>query len=236
MIVSAAAVGATLLGSYSPLYGWGDGRANLLCMQAVLELFKAPVPADVKITLTMDGKPIAEVKLDREKLREVLALEVPAPGIAGAQTWAVTAEPAVAGLGFSLALNSWEPWPKQGVTHGLELALPAKLAGEVGKPIDIAVTAVAPSQIEVHFQHALPAGVQVDTASLQALVDAGTITRFTTADGKLDVYIPPLQPGQTFNAKYRVVPTIAGKLRSSASLIEAANEKYFVPPTEWTVR
>lgn len=231
-----ADLGATLLGSYSPIYGWGDGRANLVAMQAVLELFKAPVPADVKITLTMDGKPIAEGTLDRAKLREVLALEVSVPGIAGSHTWGVIAEPAVAGLGFSLALNSWVPWPPQTVTHGLELSLPAKVEGAVGRPIDITVNAVAPSNALVHYQHALPAGVQPDTASLQALVDAGTIARFATSDGKIDIYIAPLEPGQTFSAKYRVVPTIAGKLRSSASSIEAVNEKYFVPPTEWTVR
>ena len=231
-----ADLGATLLGSYSPIYGWGDGRANLLCMMAVIELFKAPVPADVKITLTMDGKPIAEGQLDRAKLREVLALEAPAPGIAGAHTWAVTAEPAVAGLGFSLALNSWVPWPKETVKQGLELALPPSIAGTVGKPIDIAVTAIAPSGIAIKIQQSLPAGVQVDTPSLDALVTAGTITRFTTADGKLEFEVPPLAPGQTFNVKYRVVPTLAGKLTSSASSIEAGGHQFYVPPTAWTVR
>ena len=231
-----ADLGATLLGSYSPIYGWGDGRANLLCMQAVLELFKAPVPADVKITLTMDGKPIAEGQLDRSKLREVLALEAAAPGIAGPHTWAVTAEPAVAGLGFSLALNSWVPWPKETVKQGLELALPATLVGSVGKPIDLNITAIAPSGMELHVQQSLPAGVQVDTPSLRALVEAGTISRFTTADGKLDLYVPALSPGQTFTAKVRVVPTLAGKLKSSASSIEAGGHRFDVPPTEWTVR
>lgn len=231
-----ADLGATLLGSYSPIYGWGDGRANLLCMQAVLELFKAPVPADVKITLTMDGKPVAEGTLDRSKLKEVLALEGAAPGIAGAHTWAVTAEPAVAGLGFSLALHSWVPWPKQTVQEGLELALPASLAGSVGKPIEIAVTAVAPAGMELHVQQSLPAGVQVDTPSLEALVSAGTITKFTAADGRLDLDIAPLQPGQTFTAKYRVVPTLAGKLTSSASSIESGKTRFYVPPTEWTIR
>ena len=231
-----ADLGATLLGSYSPIYGWGDGRANLLCMMAVVELFKAPVPADVKITLTMDGKPIAEGTLDRAKLKEVLALEAPAPGIAGTHEWAITATPAVAGLGYSLALNSWVPWPKQSVQQGLELSLPPALTGSVGKAINVDVTAVAPAGMDLHVQQSLPAGVQVDTPSLQALVDAGTITRFATADGKIDLYVAPLEPGKTFTAKYRVVPTLAGKLASSASSIESNGNQFFVPPTKWEIR
>jgi hypothetical protein len=231
-----ADLGATLLGSYAPVSGWGDGRANLLCMQAVLELFAAPVPADVKITLTMDGKPIAEGVLDRAKLKDVLALEAAAPGIAGAHTWAVTAEPAVAGLGFALALNSWVPWPKETVKAGLELALPPTMTGTVGKPLDITVQAIAPSGMELHVQQALPAGVQVDTPSLEALVAAGTIARFTTADGSVDLYVDPLQPGQTFTAKYRVVPTLAGKVKSAASMIASGTNKFYVPPTDWTIR
>ena len=231
-----ADLGATLLGSYSPIHGWGDGRANLLCMQAVVELFKSPVPADVKITLTMDGKPVAEGTLDRAKLREVLALEAPAPGLAGSHTWAITAEPPVAGLGFSLALHSWVPWPKQTVQQGLELALPEALTGAVGKPIDVAVTAIAPAGMPLHIQQSLPAGVQIDTPSLQALVEAGTITRFAAADGKLDLHVAPLTPGQTFAAKYRVVPTLAGKLKSAASTIRSGAHEFHVPPTAWTIR
>src|SRR5258706_5657889 len=50
-------LGATLLGSYNTFTGWGDGHANLACMRAVIDLFKTPVPANVKVTLTMDGKP-----------------------------------------------------------------------------------------------------------------------------------------------------------------------------------
>src|SRR5262249_36591938 len=146
----------TLLGSYSLDAGWGDGRANLVCMQAVVELFKTPVPNDVKITLTMDDKPLLEGALNRERLRDVLTPAAPAPGIAGKHTYAITAQPAVPGLGYSLALESWVPWDKEPVHGGLELALPAAIAATVGKPTEIAMTAVAPSGIELHIHHALP--------------------------------------------------------------------------------
>jgi hypothetical protein len=94
----------------------------------------------------------------------------------------------------------------------------------------------APSGIELHVQQALPAGVQVDRPSLEALIEAGTITRFVIADGKVDLHVAPLAPGATFTAKYRVIPTLAGKLQSAASLVEAGPTKYFVPPTIWTIK
>ena len=231
-----ADLGTTLLGSYSPVWGWGDGVGNLACMRAVLELFKSPLPQSVTITLAMDGKEIASGTFDSSQLKDVLALDGLAGGVAGAHEWSIKAEPAVPGLGFSLALQSWVPWEKQTTQNGLELALPARLTGTVGKPIEIAMTAIAPSNMPVHIRHALPAGVQVDRPSLEALVAQGVVTRFELADGKIDLHIASLQPGQTFNVKYRVIPTLAGTLRAQASLIEAGTTTFHVPPSEWTIR
>jgi hypothetical protein len=231
-----ADLGATLLGSYDPLFGWGDGRANLACMQAVLELFKSPLPPSVTITLTMDGKPLTSGTLEGAKLRDVLVLGAPAPGLAGTHTFGLTAEPAVPGLGFSLTAESWTPWPTQAVTNGLELALPATMTAAVGKPVEVKLTAIAPAGMPLHLQQSLPAGVQVDTPSLQALVDAGTIERFQAADGKLDLYVGALDPGETFAASYRAIPTLGGTLHTSASLIESGATRFYVPPTTWTIR
>jgi uncharacterized protein YfaS (alpha-2-macroglobulin family) len=231
-----ADLGTTLLGAYSPERGWGDGRANLACMQAVLALFKTPVPEGVTITLLMDGTSIASGTLDREALREVLTLEAAAPGFTGAHEWQVVAEPAVPGLGFSLSLNGWVPWEKQTTQQGLEMSLtPGPVTATVGTPVELTLTAIAPSGTEVHVVQALPAGVQLDTPSLQALVDGGSIRAFEAADGKLELFINPLAPGQTFTAKYKAIPTLAGTLRSAASTISARGVTFSVPPTEWTI-
>ncbi len=231
-----ADLGTTLLGAYSIERGWGDGRVNLVAMQAVLALFKTPLPNTVTVTLAMDGKPIVRGTLEGAKLRDVLALDGTAPGLAGAHDWQLIAEPAVPGLGYSLALDSWLPWDKQPVHAGLELALPAHLDAAVGKPLDMTITAVAPSGIALHIQQALPAGVQIDRPSLEAAVAAGTIERFVAADGALDLYAPALEPGKTFTMAYKVVPTLGGTLRSGASLIEAGPSQFHVPPTKWTIK
>lgn len=234
-----ADLGGTLLGSYSPERGWGDGRANLVCMQAVIELFKTPVPEGVKITLTMDGKPVSEGLLDRAALKEVLALEGPAPdgGFSGPHEWKLVAEPAVPGLGYALSLRGWVPWQTQTTQQGLEMSmLPASVSAEIGRPIEITLAAIAPSNTELQIMQSLPAGVQVDTPSLEALVAAGTITKFEATDGKLEMTVPGLAPGATFAATYKVIPTLVGSLRSAASSITAAGTTFDVPPATWTVR
>ena len=230
-----ADLGTTLLGSYVPAYGWGDGVTNLSCMRAILDLFKTPLPASIKITLAMDGKEISSGQFDSTQLKDVLVLDGAAGGLAGTHRWSITAEPAVAGLGFSLALNAWVPWEKQTVQRGLELQVPPKLAGKVGRPIEVPIIAIAPSNATVHIRHALPAGVQADRPSLEALVSSGQLSRFELADGKVEIYVNPMQPGQVFTAKYKVIPTLAGTLHAAASLIETGTTKFHVPPSEWTI-
>ncbi|HEY4055528.1 MAG TPA: hypothetical protein VGM39_02930, partial [Kofleriaceae bacterium] len=231
-------LGGTLLGAYSPDYGWGDGRANLACMQAVIALFKTPVPEGVHVTLQMDGKAVADGTLDRAALRDVLTLEAPVTaGFAGAHTWNLVAEPAVPGLGFSLALRGWVPWQKQTVESGLEMSVaPETVTGEVGKPVEITLNAIAPSGQEVKIVQSLPAGVQVDTPSLELLQSSGIITKFEASDGKLELTVPPLQPGATFSAQYKLIPTLSGSLRSAASTLSAAGTTFPVPPVSWTVK
>jgi Alpha-2-macroglobulin family len=232
-----ADLGATLLGSYSPAHGWGDGRANLACMQAVLALFKAQLPATVQVSLTLDGKLVATGTFDREKLRDVLVLEgATGQSVAGAHEWRVAAEPAVPGLGYSLALQSYVPWPRETVKAGLELQLPAAVTATVGKPAEVVLTAVAPSGMGLHVTHALPAGVQADRPSLEALVESGILSRFEVADGKVELYAPALDPGEVLTAKYRLIPTFAGKLQSGPSVIRAGNHEVYVPPSQWTIR
>ncbi|HEY0190928.1 MAG TPA: alpha-2-macroglobulin family protein [Kofleriaceae bacterium] len=232
-----AELGTTLLGGYALERGWGDGATNLLAMQAVAALFKQPLPASIDVALELDGQVVAHGVLAGDKRRDVLALDAAVPtGLAGAHTWKLTASPAVPGLGYALALDSWVPWDRQAVHDGLELALPARVAARVGVPSAIAVTAVAPSGLPLHVQQALPAGVQVDRPSLDALVSAGALLRYVAADGTLDLYAPALSPGQTFSVGYRLIPTLAGTLHTGASLLEAGAAQFRVPPAQWDVR
>ncbi len=234
-----ADLGATLLSSYHPSSGWGDGYTNLVCIRAVTQLFKEPVPPNVKVTLSMDGRPVAEGVLDPSKLKDVLTLEAPAPGSAGPHAWLVSAEPAVAGLGFSLTLSSYVPWKTEPATGGLDLAIALPPRASVGQPVDVTLNATAPAGMALELRHALPAGVVPDRASLDALVNAGTVTRYETEDGAVTLEVPPRAPGQPFTATYRVVPTLAGKLHAPASSVSPAGRPdllRYAAPAEWTIQ
>jgi hypothetical protein len=231
-----ADLGTTLLGAYSVARGWGDGRANGVAMRAVLALFRDPVPAAVTVTLAMDDQPIVRGTLDGARLRDVLALDGAAPGLAAPHRFTLTAEPAVPGLGYALELDSWLSWGKPGAGAGLELVLPGRVDATAGAPIPVAITAVAPSGIALHIHQALPAGVQVDAPSLEAQVASGAIQRFTASDGALDLDVPPLAPGASFALSYRAIATLAGTLHTGPSRIEAGADSFEVPPATWAIK
>lgn len=227
-----ADLGATLLAGYALPGGWGDGRTNLVAMRAVLALFSSPLPASIRVSLRCDGAEVAHGTLEGNKLHDLLALAAPAQ-LAAAHTWQVVAEPAVPGLGFALALDSWLPWTAAAMTD-LALEIAPRVTTTVGAPVELAITAAAASALPIHVRHALPAGVQADQASLQALVDDRVITRFELADGAVDLWLPAAPHAVT--AHYRAVATLAGTLHSGPSLIEAGDARVQVPPAAWTIQ
>jgi hypothetical protein len=234
-----ADLGATLLGGYSPSWGWGDGRANLVALQAVVRLFRDPVPADVMVKVLLDGKEVAAGKLSADKLKDVLVLVADVPGAPGTHEWQIAAEPPVPGLAYAFTLEQWVPWPKETVHGGLELALAVPSDMKVGKPAELSLQAAAPGDMPLLLVQALPAGVQPDTPSLQALVDGGSVTSFDTSDGSITLHVAPQTPGAVWSAKFRVVPTLAGKLHATATALSTdppGSETYYAAPPLWIIR
>ncbi|WP_224242937.1 alpha-2-macroglobulin family protein [Hyalangium gracile] len=233
-----ADLGTSLLAGYRPGWGWGDGRANLLCLQAAMALFSQPLPSQVRVVLERDGRTVTEGTFDAKALRDVLAMEAAASGSAGAHTWTVRAEPAVPGLGYSLTLGAYVPW-KAEKGAGLELAVKAPTEAKVGMPVDVTVQAASPAGMPLKLRYALPAGVQVDTPSLTRLVVEQKVSSYEVEDGALTLSLPPRGAGEPFQASFRVVPTLAGTLQGGASSLfpEAQPELVsYVPPSQWTVR
>lgn len=214
-----ADLGTWLLANYSPVYGWGDGQANLAALRAVTALFKTPVPANVKVFLEREGQPVVSGILDAAHLHDVLTLEALVPKSGGKHRWNVRAEPAVAGLGFCLTLQAHVPWRDEPAS-GLEFTSKFADRLEVGKPVELELTVAAPANTQTRLRIALPAGVQADSPSLDALVAAKTVSHFETEDGAITLHLVALLPGATFQAKLKVVPTLAGTLHAAASTLE----------------
>jgi hypothetical protein len=234
-----ADLGTSLLADYRPEHGWGDGRANLVGLQAALALFKEPLPPQVKVVLERDGQVVTEGTLDAKALHEVLALEGAVPGSAGAHTWTVRAEPAVPGLGFSLTLGAYVPWRASETGRGLELAVKGPAEVKVGLPAEITVQAAAPAGMALTLRQGLPAGVQVDRPSLDTLVRDGKVTAYEVEDGAVSLTLPPRGAAEPFNARFRVIPTLAGALQAGASSLTPVGRSdlvFHVPPSTWAVR
>jgi hypothetical protein len=233
-----ADLGASLLSTYAQALGWGGGRANRLALRAVVSLFREPLPAKVRVVLERDGQAITEGTYDAKALREVLALEAAAPGSGGAHAWTVRAEPAVPGLGFSLALAAAVPWKPES-QGGLELVVKGPTEAKVGQPAEVVVEASTPSGLALELRHGLPAGVQVDPASLDALVAEGRVSSWDAEDGAVTLQLPPRGAGEAFQARFRVIPTLAGTLQGGASSLKVVSRPdliSYVPPTIWAVR
>jgi hypothetical protein len=234
-----ADLGTSLLADYRPERGWGDGRANLVGLQAALALFKEPLPSQVSVVLERDGKVVTEGTFDAKALREVLALEGVAAGSAGKHTWTVRAEPAVPGLGFSLTLGAYVPWRASEAGRGLELAVKGPAEVKVGMPAEVTVQAASPAGMALTLRQGLPAGVQVDRASLDALVSEGRVTSYEVEDGAVSLTLPPRGAAEPFSARFRVIPTLAGSLQAGASSltpVERPELVFHVPPATWAVR
>jgi hypothetical protein len=234
-----ADLGTALLGGYSPYSGWGDGRANLVALRAVVQLFKDPVPANVKISLARDGAALVSGTLDAAKLQEVLTLVADAPGSAGPHTWTVKSDPPVPGLGFSFTLQAHVPWKDEPPTPGLELTMQMPKELQVGKASEIALVIGAPAAQPTVLKLALPAGVQADRPPLDALVSAGKLSRYESEDGALTLHLPGLSAGATFTGSVRVVPTLAGTLHADATSLTPEGRPelahLFKPPV-WSVK
>ncbi|MCY1036605.1 hypothetical protein OV207_34530 [Corallococcus sp. BB11-1] len=234
-----ADLGAFLLAHYSPGYGWGDGQANRVGLRAALALFRQPLPSQVRVTLERDGKVVTEGTYDAKALREVLSLEAAAPGSAGTHAWTVRAEPAVPGLGFSLTLAATVPWKRE-AQGGLELTVDGPTQARVGQLSDVRVVVGAPSSLPLRFQQELPAGVQVDAASLDALVSSGRAESWEVQDGLLSLRIAPRTEGAApVQVAFRVLPTLAGTLQAGASRLDVPGQPgitSLLPPTTWAVR
>jgi hypothetical protein len=228
-------LGARLLSSYDPAQGFGDGRTNLAALTAVLALFAEPLPARVTITLTQDGRLLGERTLEGPKLREVLAVELPLSDPRGPHRYEIRAEPAVAGLGYALAIQGHVPW-KAAPPAGLELAIETPRQAQVGKASEIQVRAAAPAGLPFTIRHGLPAGVQPDLASLDALTADHSVASHHQQDGAIILEVAARAAGEAFSARYRVIPTLAGKLGASASSITAGAHHQDVPTRRWLVR
>ena len=230
-----ADLGATVLGAWRPGSGWGDGRADLLCLQATLQLFKAPIPAEVQVTLRRDGQVVGEGVLSPGKSRDLLVIDTAAGSVASGSTWQIEASPAVPGLGYALKLTGWAPWTQRRGGGGIELDLEQPSRWRVGVSSSVVATIAAPAGVHLHLRQELPAGVQADEDSLERLI-GGPVTSWNTEEGAVELDITSADSGLT-TLSWGLVPTLAGALSSGAIqlTVDGYPDAATLVPTTWRI-
>lgn len=233
-----ADLAAGVLGAWSPTRGWGDGRADLWGTRAVTTLLRAPLPEEIVVVVERDGQEQARGALTGARRTELLLLEVPGDRAAGSHEWTVRAEPAVPGLGFTFALQSWVPWPPPAADQGVEVQVQPPDGLQVGRPGTLTLAIAAPRNQALEVEQPLPAGVQADADALSGLVAAGLLTAYEVEDGLLRLSTAP-QDATAFTLELPVVATLAGTVHAGATLATPLGRPdlvYAVPGAAWTVR
>lgn len=230
-------LGAYLLSHYTPYSGWGDGQTNLAALTAVVAVFRAPLPGQVRVVLEQDGRVIAEGTVEPKQAQDLRSFEARGEKLSSG-AFTVRAEPAIPGLGFRLERESWVPW-KAEAPSGLELAVTVPASFRVGEAATLQLTAAGPAHSAWSLRTALPAGVQVDRPALDAQVSAGALAGYEVEDGAITLQVPPRGPGQPFQTQLRVFPTLAGRLNAAASSLEVEGRPglaAYAPSGTWLIR
>jgi hypothetical protein len=151
----------------------------------------------------------------------------------------VTSDASVAGLGFTLDVTGYAPWKEERGSKGLAMLARTAKDLHVGVPSDVSLDVRAPAGEAFTVRYALPAGVEPNTASLEELKASPAITDYAVEGQTVRFEVAEIEPGETARLRFRVVPTLAGRLHSGASSIELANRTDVtanVPPSTWVIR
>ncbi len=204
---------AALLGSYRPGRGFGDGLTGLVALEALAAVFDEPLPETVQVRLSVDGQELMTRAMTLAGNFDPLVAGAPAPALAGPHSYRIEATPAVPGLAFTLTQTAYLPWEGDPDAEGFSLKVSAGGPSAVGETLPCRLQAAVPGGEPFQLSLELPAGVEVEQRSLQALVSQGSILAFDASEGRLELSAPALASGAVFDATVELVPTLAGSLQ-----------------------
>ncbi|MCB9777233.1 MAG: hypothetical protein H6742_01550 [Alphaproteobacteria bacterium] len=233
----AADLAAGVLGAWRAGFGWGDGQTDLVATQAVARLLRDPLPDEISVVVSRDGEEVTRGVLTGDRRSELLVLDAAGGSARGMHRWSVRAEPAVPGLAFSFALQSWVPWPDADPAAGVEVELDLPAGMRVGRKAGLQLSIAAPARTALDVELPLPAGVQVDGDALDALVSAGDLSGWNSQDGLLELSLPG-RDATSWRATIPVVPTLQGTLHAAAvqvTLPLRPDLELATPQGVWTV-
>jgi hypothetical protein len=222
---------ATVLAAWRPGRGWGHGATDIAALRVVTELLGERPPERVTLSLKRGEETVYEETIAASALRSVHVVERSIAAEGGA--WTLAATPAVPGLGFSLEHRARDPWTDPPTTRGLELVQTVPRRARVGEKaaLELVVASTRGASVEVAVH--LPAGVQPDAAGLDDL-KGPTLLGWEADDEELRLELRTGADGLA-RLSVPVVPTLAGRLSSGATIIEKGHQQTIIAPKKWTV-
>lgn len=218
-----------LLQGYAPGAGFGAGAADVLVLDALLGALP-PAPRPVEVSLLLDGQIVARGTVDPGQPKLPVRL-MAQPG-AGAHTITLQTASEVPGLGFAATLRDWVPWTGSEALPGVDVEVdvgPMRL----GREGTVTVTLAAPSGVGVDVVVPLPAGAQVDAASVRD--PAGAVTATVRPDAVL-LHARPFGAGEIVSVTIPVQPAFAGRFATAPVQVSAdRGAGVALAPPAWTV-
>jgi hypothetical protein len=222
---------ATVLAAWRPGWGWGHGATDIAALRVVTQLLGERPPERVTLSLKRGEQTIYEETIAASELRSVHVVERSIDPAGGA--WTLAATPAVPGLGFSLEHRARDPWTDPPTTAGLELVQTVPRRARVGEKAELELVVASTRGAAVSVALHLPAGVQPDAAGLDDR-KGSTLLGWEADDEELRLELRTGADGLA-RVSVPVVPTLAGRLSSGATVLEKTGRQTILAPEQWTV-
>ncbi|MBK8011159.1 MAG: hypothetical protein IPK13_07390 [Deltaproteobacteria bacterium] len=230
-----------VLGAYRAGAGFGDGRANMLGLRALLLAFRTPIPDRIEISAFLDDQPLASTTLRGDRRKDVAILSAATPTAGGEHRWRLEASPPVPGLGFTMSIETHRLGTapaSEASARDKAVSLLVSAAGplKVAESQMITVRAVAPARSALTIECFLPSGLVPSTRSLEQLVTAGVLNRFELRETG-PILFASTGSSPEFEASFLVTPKFSGRLNTGTSRLLIAGTPVAVSaPAPWAIQ
>lgn len=228
--VVSADFAALLLQGWSPERGFGAGRADALCLSAVIEALGG-APAALEVSLLLEGQPVASATLDPSQPFVPARLSAETQG----QDVSVTLSSSfgVPGLSFLATRTSYVPWSEQDRLSGVEVEVESGPL-RVGVEGELKVTLSAPSGASVRLELPLPSGTAAGEEAQGLALEAGA--SLVERSDRLEVWTRAFEPGEVMEIRIPVVPSFAGRFGTAPMLVSTGGTApVALRPIPWQV-
>lgn len=227
-------LGSSLMSTWTPTVGFGDGQTGLVVLGALARLMAEPPPESVEVILSGNGRELLRRRLELAGGFEPALLELPASTEPLPTSWRVEASPAVPGLSFAITRTDWIPSPLES-RESDRIRVSHKGKAKVGEPLAIAIVAPASSSRSHEVELDLPTGFELDMDRMRMLQEQGRVASWSARDGHLSLKTPKATDSLSWTVEISAIPSFAGHFEGGEASLDLGRKERFhaaVPSVE----